>query len=139
MTVKAIESQGITLSYSNVGSPTSFSGISNVISFKGPGGSASVIDVTNLSSVAKEKMMGLPDEGQFTLEVNLDPDDSSHQALRAARASRTLCEFKITFTDSTPATAVFSGYVLGFEVGGAVDQVVKASITVEITGAVAWN
>lgn len=137
MTVKAIESQGITVKYS-VGSPTTFASIANVTGFSGPGGSASVIDVTNLSSTAKEKLMGLPDEGQFTIDINLDPDDASHVALRGARAARTRTEFQITFTDSTPATATFFGYVLGFAVSAAVDQAVKVSMTIEIDGAVAW-
>ena len=137
MTVKAIESQGVTISYS-VGSPSTFAAVANVTSFSGPGGSASVIDVTNLSSLAKEKLMGLPDEGQFTLDINLDPDDASHVALRNARASRTRTEFKLTLTDATPATATFYGYVLGFAVSGAVDQQVKASLTIEIDGTVAW-
>lgn len=137
MTVKAIESQGITIQVST-GSPTSFSNIMNVTGFGGPGGSASVIDVTNLSSTAKEKLMGLPDEGQFTLDINLDPDDASHTTLRANRAARTRTEFKVNFTDSTPATATFWGYVLGFQVSGAVDQQVKASVTIEIDGPVLW-
>jgi acetylornithine deacetylase/succinyl-diaminopimelate desuccinylase-like protein len=137
MTVKAIESQGVTLQYT-VGSPSGMAGIANVTSFSGPGGSASVIDVTNLSSTAKEKLMGLPDEGQFSIDINFDPDDSSHQALRGARVSRTRTEFKINFTDSTPASATFWGYVLGFAISGAVDQQVKAAITIEIDGPVTW-
>ena len=135
---KAIESQGTIISYSIGGSPSSFAGVANVTGFKGPGGSAAVIDITNLSSVAKEKMMGLPDEGQFTLDINFDPDDASHQALRNARSARTPCEFKITFTDTNPTTAVFSGYVLGYEISGALDDKVKAALTIEINGAVAW-
>lgn len=135
---KAIESQGILIAYSIDGSPSNFANVANVTGFKGPGGSASVIDVTNLQSVAKEKLMGLPDEGQFTIDINFDPDATSHQALQTARAARTRTEFRITFTDSTPRTAVFYGYVLGFEISGAVDQQVKASLTIEIDGAVAW-
>jgi acetylornithine deacetylase/succinyl-diaminopimelate desuccinylase-like protein len=135
---KAIESQGITIQISVGNSPSSFSTIANVTGFKGPGGTASVIDVSNLSSVAKEKLMGLPDEGQFTLDLNFDPDATTHQALQSARAARTPCEFKINFTDVTPRTAVFAGYVLGFEINGQVDQQVKAAVTIEIDGAVAW-
>lgn len=140
---KAIESQGITIAISVGASPSSFTNIGNITGFKGPGGSATVIDVTNLSSVAKEKLMGLPDEGQFSIDLNFDPDNAQHQAIRNARAARTPCEFKITFTDTaggSPATtAVFSGYVLGFEVSGAVDQAVKAVASIEIDGAVAWT
>jgi len=135
---KAIESQGITVQVST-GSPTAFGNIANVVGFSGPGGSASVIDVTNLLSTAKEKLMGLPDEGQFTLDINFDPDAASHVELRDARAARTRIEFKINFTDAAPASARFFGYVLGFPVAGAVDQAVKVSVTIEIDGAVIWS
>lgn len=135
---KAIESQGVVISYSIGASPSSFVALNNVTGFKGPGGSAAVIDITNLASVAKEKMMGLPDEGQFTLDINFDPDDTGHIALRNARGARTPIEIRVTFTDSTPSTATFAGYVLGFEFTGQVDQQVKAALTIEINGPVSW-
>jgi acetylornithine deacetylase/succinyl-diaminopimelate desuccinylase-like protein len=134
----SIEAQGVTLSISVGASPTAFQTIANVIDFSGPGGQASVIDITNLASTAREKRMGLPDEGQLTFNVNLDPDAASHQALRDARKNRTQCEFRVTLTDTTNTTLTFLGYVLGFVVSGAVDDVVKAAITVEIDGAVTW-
>jgi acetylornithine deacetylase/succinyl-diaminopimelate desuccinylase-like protein len=134
----SIESQGVTLAISVGASPSSFVTIANVIDFSGPGGQASVIDITSLASTAREKRMGLPDEGQLTLNLNLDPDANSHQLIRDARKNRTQCEFRVTLTDSTPTTLTFLGYVLGFVVSGAVDDVVKAAITIEIDGAVAW-
>lgn len=134
----SIESQGVRFAYSDGGSPSSFSYIGNIQSFSGPGGSATVIDVSNLDSTFREKRMGLPDEGQFTLEVNLDPDNSSHLALKNARASRTRLEFRLTLTDTTATTIGFFGYVLNFTLNGGVDNVVKASITIEIDGASFW-
>jgi hypothetical protein len=133
-----LESQGATLAISVGTSPTSFTTIANVIDISGPGGSASVIDITNLASVAREKRMGLPDEGQVTFNVQLDPDNATHQAVRDARKNRTECQFRITLTDSTPTTLIFNGFVLNFSVSLAVDDVVKASITIEVNGAVAW-
>lgn len=132
----AIESQGCIIYYT-VGSPTNMQAIGNVVSFNGPGGSATVIDVTNLDSTAKEKRMGLPDEGQFTLELNYDPDNTSHIGLRNARKSRTRTEFKLTLTDTGATSLTFFGYVLGFAIQGGVDAIVKASLTIEIDGAVA--
>lgn len=134
----SIESQGVVIKYSDGGSPSSFSNIGNVVSFSGPGGSASVIDVSNLDSPFREKRMGLPDEGQFTLELNLDPDNTSHLALKTARAARTRLEFRITLTDSTATNIGFFGYVLNYQLAGGVDQIVKASITIEIDGATFW-
>lgn len=139
-TSKGTEAQGTVISYSDGGSPSSFAAIGRIIGFKGPGGSAAVIDISDLDSLAKEKRMGLPDEGSFTLDLNYEPDLAAHAAMRAARRNRTRLEFKITYTDPTAATTdVFFGYVTGFEISGSVDQVLKGSMTVEIDGAVASN
>lgn len=134
----SIESQGVVLAISYGASPTAYVNIANVVDFSGPGGQASVIDITSLSSTFREKRMGIPDEGQVTFNVNLDPDAISHQLLRDARKNRLACEFRITLTDTTPTALYWSGYVLGFVNSGAVDDVVKAAITIEIDGAVTW-
>jgi hypothetical protein len=121
--VKGISSQGITLHMSVEGSPTNFQKVGNA---------------SNLESTFKEKLIGLPDEGQFSFDINLDPDDTVHTAIRTARRNRTLCEFKVTLTDSTPKQVIFFGYVMGFSIAGGVDQIVKASITIEIDGEVSY-
>lgn len=136
--VKAIESQGVKLAVS-AGSPTSFSDIGNITDFNGPGGQASVIDVSNLDSTFREKIMGLPDEGQFSFNVNWDPDNVTHQTLRTGRANRTRLEFRLTLTDATPSVGLFFAYVLGFVVSGGVDSAVKLALTLEIDGPVAWS
>lgn len=114
--------------------PVSFSTVGEVVDFDGPGGSASVIDVTHLGSTAKEKRMGLMDEGQFSFNLNYVPDDAGQQALRAARAARSLKTFQLTYTDGTVDT--FDGYVLSFSRSGGVDAKVSGSVTVEISGPV---
>jgi len=133
----AIESQGVKLAVST-GSPTEFSNIGNIVDFSGPGGQAAVIDISNLDSTFREKMMGLPDEGQITFNLNWDPDNATHTTLRSNRAARTRTEFRITLTDATPTAGRFFGYVLGLQLAGGVDAVVKAALTVEIDGPVAW-
>lgn len=138
MTVKAIQSQGVVIQVTDGGSPTEYQTVPNVTDFNGPGGQASVIDVSNLASTAREKMMGLADEGQVTLTLNWDPDDIVHQLLRTLRTNRTRAEFKVTLTDGTPAVATFGGYVLGVALSGSVDQAVKAAITIEVDGSVTW-
>lgn len=135
----SIESQGTVIAYSSGGSPSSFSNIGNIVGFNGPGGSASVIDTSNLDSTAREKRMGLPDEGQFSLDLNLDPDNTAHIALRNARRDRTRLEFRMTLTDTGSSIVQFFGYVLNFTVSGAVDAIVKAAITIEIDGQVSWT
>lgn len=134
----AIETQGTVIQVTDGGSPTEFQTVPNVTDFSGPGGQAAVIDVSNLASVRREKIMGLADEGQFGMTLNWDPDSAVHQLLRTLRDNRTRAEFKITLADDTPVSGVFFGYVLGVVLSGGVDQVVKAAVTVEIDGAIAW-
>lgn len=135
MSINAIEAQGIDLKI-GAGSPVTYTEIPEIVSFNGPGGAAAVIDVTDLSSSAMEKKMGLRDEGQLSFEMNYIPDNTQHAALRTARANRTLTPFQIILTDVSTTTWVFNAYVTGFTIQGAVNNVVKASVTLEITGVI---
>ena len=134
MSSNAIEAQGVIIAR---GVSSVYTTIPEIKSFNGPGGSASVIDVTDLQSTAKEKRMGLQDEGQLQFTINYIPDNAVHQGLRADRSARTLRTFKITFTDTSPKTVwSFSAYVTNFAVSGAVDGVVEAQVTLEISGSI---
>jgi len=114
--------------------PAEWVAIGEVVDFSGPTGSASVIDATHLLSDAKEKLMGLPDEGQFTMSLNRKFSDDGQQICWAARAGRLSKNFQVTFMDTTVMT--FGGFVLEFSSGGGVDDKIGGSITVEISGAV---
>lgn len=131
MSGNAIKAQGTELQIGS-GSPLTYTTIPEINSFSGPGGSVSVIDVTDLASAAKEKLAGLNDNGQLSFELNFIPSNAQHLALRTAKENGTNQSFKIIFTDDTEWT--FSAIVVGFSVSGAVDGVVKASVTLEISG-----
>jgi len=113
--------------------------VGEVIDFSGPGGQANVIDVTHLNSTAKEKLMGIRDEGQLTLTVNHCPADAGQQNLIADRGTRTLRKCVIAFSDASSYLAIFDGYCLGYSVSGGVDDKVTASIVVEIADAVTYT
>ncbi len=132
----AIISQGVTLRRGNGATPETFQTVGEITKFDGPGGSASVIDVTTLQSNAKEKRMGLADEGQFTFSMNLDTQDNQQNALRSDRSGRTIRNFQLQLTDTALTTLSFSAFVLEFKITGGVDQVVTASVTLEISGPV---
>lgn len=113
--------------------------IAEVMTFTGPSGNAAVIDVTHLGSTAKDKLIGLRDEGQVAMDVLFNTDTTAlHEAMRADRASRTKRVYDIKYTDSTvtPSYDFFDAYVTGFAVSGGVDDATKGSITLEITSAV---
>ncbi len=137
MSSNALEAQGVELKIGNGSSPEIFNIIPEIKTFSGPNGSATVIDVTDLSSAAKEKRLGLADEGQLSFTINYIPKNTYHAALRTQRDNRELTNFKLVFTDNSPKTTwSFAAYVQGFAVSGAVDGVVEANITLEISGAI---
>lgn len=134
----AIKSQGTKLAYS-IGSPTTFVDLGNIVDVDGiGGGSAAVIDTSNLDSVAKEKLPGLPDEGQATVKLNLDPGNAGHVAMRNARLNQTRLEFRVTLVDTAATKALFFGYVLAVKVSVGVNKQVMADMTIEIDGLVTW-
>jgi hypothetical protein len=142
----AFESQGTELFWSTNGTVASTSTsclIAEVVDFSGPGGQANIIDVTHLNSTAKEKLVGLRDEGQVSLSLNLNFSDTAQTAIRADRASRTKRKCIIKFNDTTVdlarTKAVFDAYCLGFSMSGAVDDKVSGNAVIEITGAVTYT
>jgi len=137
----ALESQGITMffSTSTVGSTAAAAAIEEVNSFSGPSGSAGIIDVTHLLSTAKEKLIGLRDEGQVTLDLNFIATAAVQTKIRECRASRTECNLGIAFNDAGPTLAAMKCYVSGFSITGSVDNKVGAAVTLEINGPVTWT
>ena len=136
MSSNALQSQGIDFQMGDGGGTEVFAIIPEISSISGPGGSAAIIDVTDLASTAKEKRVGLQDEGSITLEINYIPTNVKHALLRTAKADGEARNFKIIFTDSGTTTWSFSAFVSGFSVSAAVDDVIKASVTLEVTGSI---
>lgn len=131
MSTNAIESQGMLFKVriSNV-----YHNIVDVKSFDGPNGSAAIIDCTDLSDTAKTKRMGLQDWGQLQLTLNYRPTATTHAYLLSLKDSRELNYFRIQFTDTGATLWTFRGYVTQFAISGAVDGVVEAQVTIEISG-----
>jgi hypothetical protein len=135
MSSQALVAQGTALKIAALTSPYAYTEIPEIKTFNGPGGSATVIDVTDLSSVAREKRMGIMDEGQLTFTLHYIPTNTEHMALEAARESGEKASFQLTFTDSSPSTTwEFKGYVTTFAISGSVDGVIEGNVTIEITG-----
>lgn len=138
MSSSALESQGIAL-YIDLGdvSPTVWTQVPDAKNINFRTGSASVIDTTDLSSTAKEKRMGLADEGQCTFTLMFRPKNTAHAELVTAKSDRQARDFKVVMTDSpTPTTYYFSGFVLSVPISASVDAVIESNVTIEITGAV---
>lgn len=133
-----LHSQGTVIRRGDGASPEAFVAIGEVKSVGGPTGSAPVIDISHLTSAAREKRLGLADEGQVTLSCNLIPGDAAQVGLRADRLAATLRNFRIELPASPVPVLTFSAYVLEFSTTFAVDEPAELTITLEISGAVTW-
>lgn len=135
----AIESQGYTLQIGQGDATTvaagsdSFDTFGEVKDWDGPSGSAAVIDVTHLGSTAKEKRIGLRDEGQYKVTFNRVFGDVGQESAVTARTNRTLRNFKATYSDGTIGS--FTAFVMEFSIKGGVDGVIDGSMTLETSGA----
>ena len=136
MSSSALETQGVLIQRGDGASPEVFTTIPEIVSFDGPGGSASEIDVSDLASSAREFRMGLKDEGDFSFEMMYLPNNAQHSGLQDDRTNRTLRSFQIVLTDSPQSYLKFTGYVREFSISGGVDDVIRASVTLRISGAV---
>lgn len=110
--------------------------VGNVLSY-GFNPVKSTRDITSLSSTAKEKANSLPDNGTLDLEILVDRADVGQAAIIVADASNAERAFRLTQSD---------GYIADFNVlpvpiggGASIDDDVKQTLALEISGAVVWT
>lgn len=133
----AIEAQGTLIELGTTAADAAtdtYLALGETIDFNGPGGSAQVIDATHLQSTAKEKKKGLPDSGQFSCNLNRIFSDAGQQRALTAWKSKDAYNVRVTYPDSTVHR--FKAFVMQFPTQGGVDQLIKGSLTLEITGEV---
>lgn len=140
MTDSALKTQGIVVKRGDGGGSEVFTAIAEVYGFAGLGGAASAeTDVTTFESLAKEFLLGLPDEGEITLNLFLLPSNAQQEGLWTDRANQTLRNFQIHLTDSPATVFSFAAYVKSFNIGGQRDGAVTADIALRVSGAVTWS
>ncbi len=118
--------------------------VAEVVGFSGPSQSANVIDVTNLLSSAKEKLVGVYDGGQLTLNLNWQASNATHlgqkkmqECLRAGTKGSFFIE--LTGTVATGKSISGEGYITGLNITGSVDNKVAGDVTIAITGGVSLS
>lgn len=125
--MSAVKSQGTAFTIDTVV-------IGNIISYDGFDGAAQEIDTTNLASTAKEYEVGLVDNGNFGFEVNVDDSDLGQAALTTAKNAGTTDTYVLTLTGGD--TRTFDALVVSFSESGGVDDVIKGSVQLKISGSV---
>ena len=146
----AEKSHGMTFSWSTDNGSTDEL-VGELVDITVPSISKETIETTNHNSAGVRTFMGgLIDFGECSITVNYDVDDavggsstSNHEGLRdlAATAFETAGTggdtkvFIITFPDGS-STMTFGGIVTGFELSTPIDDVVKATYTIKVSGSV---
>ena len=132
-TSTAISAQGtqIQIDTGTSGTPV-LTTIVNVSDITGFDGKAAEIDVTNLGSTAKERVIGLQDWGQITLATFINLKEVSHAALLAAKKDGKVRNFTVTLSDGSKLA--FAAFVMTFPIASKVDTALTGSIVLSITG-----
>lgn len=106
-------------------------------------GTTTEIDVSDLSSLAKEYQLGLADNGSMTLDVFYDPQDPGQVILETLRETSAANGFRVGVRNpigvGSPTGFVllsFTGFVQTFPIALGVDAAVTGTVTVRITGAI---
>lgn len=125
--------KGTTLSFDPV-TPSTYVTIGNLTSVSHDGGFGDV-EVTNLGSSRKQYRPTLQDVGEATFELQLDPGDTTHAALKTAYLAGAVHLWKITYPDVGTTTDIASGFINKYSpnAGGA-EEVLTLSITVKFDG-----
>jgi hypothetical protein len=138
MTTKATSTKGVKLQRGDGAGSETFTTIAEVLSWKGPTEKAPQLDASSFDSTAMEYISGLPDNGEVTFDVNWVGSDAQQQGLRTDLRAGTKRNFKLQLVDSggvTPTIVSFAAIVTGApELSGAVNQIVKGSCSLRITG-----
>lgn len=153
MTTGTVATKGTRLFFARIDSeilkvacPTGISGL---------GGSADQIDTTCLDSQEREYTRGMTTPGTLSIPINFIPRSAAHQALLELRDNGEIISWMIVLSDQTgapssldtdnrlvspgPTTAEFLGYISDFNIDVATNEIVRATMTVQRSGAVAWT
>lgn len=86
--------------------PTTVSAIPNVVDIGEFGPQADDIDITSFDSAAKEYLTGLADNGELTLQLNLDPGNAVHRLLDSKAGKGDRYKFMVCLSDGPAVPAV---------------------------------
>jgi len=133
-----IDSSGFaTAGTSGSANPKTWTAINNVKDYQGFDGSTSELDKTNMQSGAMEYAAGLQDFGQMSLTVDVDNTDAGQTALRTSKTAGSTKAYKMVLPNGKIRT--FKAFVKKFSESGGVNQIVKASVDLRITGVVVFG
>jgi len=136
MSQNAVLTQGTILQRGDGGTPEVFTAVPEITAITGPTATKAQIDVTDLSSTAKQFLGGLADFGQMTVEIHYIPGNAVHTAIRNdfINAASPVHNWKLLFVNSHQWA--FQAFVMGFPGNTQMNATQKGTITLRLTGPV---
>lgn len=126
---------GTTIARGDGASPEVFTALTQVTSIGSVGQERGLIDVTNLSSTAREYKKAIKDGQEMQIVMQYDPDDTGHAGLRTDNNAETARNFRVTFTDSPAQTVTFAALVTNWTISSIeIDNVLMLNVTLKPTG-----
>jgi hypothetical protein len=116
--------------------------ITQRVSIDGPDGSVGVKETTDLDSTAVERRPTLPDGGDISGQIWLDPADTTHQWLATQQATPPALPtpWKLLFNTTPPHSGTFNGILTQYKVGGmTTDGYLTADFKISLSGIVTWT
>lgn len=124
--------------------PTEFIRVGGVTSIRDlRSGTAAEIDVSDLSSLAKEFLLGLADNGSMGLDLIYDPADPGQIVLETLRETSAINAYRVGVPNPLAVGSPtgytiysFSGFVATFPFTLGVDAAVTGTVSIRVTGAI---
>ena len=122
---------------------SSFTTIAAIRDIAGPTLALNTVEVSTRDSAWRKFAATMIDGGEVTFDIVYDPDTATHGeaalgGLVYALEQRRREQFKLSFADSTPATATFYGFVTRFQPKTPMDGAQTADVTLKIDGSITW-
>lgn len=153
MTVGVVETKGTRLFFAV--SESAIHKVACATGITGLGGARDQVDITCLDSDEREYTAGFRNPGQVTVPVNFIPRSAAHQALTTLNESGDTISWMIVLSDQAGSptvqdsaghldspgatTAEFLGYVSDFNIDIATNEIVRATLVIQRSGAVDWT
>lgn len=116
---------------------TSYVTIDQVVSFSPPERMRELVDATSLDDTLQTYIPGIEKHSKCEISFVWDPDDSDHAAIYTLFGSKAEAQWKLTYTDSTPATWTFKGKVSDFVLESIEhNKALMAKVTVQRTNSI---
>lgn len=112
--------------------------VNGVSSFSGPNAQKQKTDVTPLGAKSAEYVYGVREEGDFSLTMAYDPGDPiHHKIITQDIVTEESAPWRLVLSEGTRVE--FMGNVSGTSLSGGVDDIIRWTLNISITGEALWS